>query len=257
MKKWFGDDASEGYFYQLNNATLISELPASVFTVSFTMRADSLDLWRAYGNDGKGISVGLPVKGTKNLYLPMQTVVGKKLQSPLLSDGDLNKLVDRGDVLSRNLKDISARYYKVDYSDESVSKALSIFYAPLLRLEGILESMEVDSDKWRKIAGKHITEALLHILYLFKDTNYSSEEEVRAIEIHSLDSNKVRRDERLPRRLYCELPGCSLFTNPNTQLVIGPKAEDANAMIWDARHLLMTHGYGDNVIVKRSNVKYR
>ncbi|MFQ2906484.1 hypothetical protein ACK3YP_04560 [Aeromonas allosaccharophila] len=257
LKKWFGDDASDGYFYQLDNATLISELPASVFTVSFTMRADSLDLWRAYGNDGKGISVGLPVKGTKNLYLPMQTVVGKKLQSPLLSDGDVNKLVGQGNVLSRNLNDHSTRYYKVDYSDESVSKALSIFHAPLLRLEGILESMEVDADKWRKIAGKHIVEALLHILYLFKDTNYSSEEEVRAIEIHSLDSNKIRRDERLPRRLYCELPGCSLFTNPNTQLVIGPKAEDANAMIWDARHLLMTHGYGDNVTVKRSNVKYR
>lgn len=257
LKKWFDNDTSNGYFHQLNNATVISELPASVFTASFTLRADSLDLWRAYGSDGKGISVGLPVKGTKNLYLPLQAIMGKGLQSPVPADGQDNQSMDWEKTTTRYVKSVQARYYRVDYSNDAVATALSLFHAPLLRLEGILTSMKNDESKWRNIASKHITEALLHILYLFKDSNYSSEEEVRAIEIHRLDSNKVRGDERSPRRLYCDLPGCSLFTSPNTQITIGPKAEDANAMIWDARHLLMKHGYGENVTVKRSSVKYR
>ncbi|MFA7833166.1 tetratricopeptide repeat protein [Aeromonas dhakensis] len=252
LSKWFGDEVSEGYFHQFENATTIADLPASVFTTSFTERADSLDLWRAYGNDGKGISISIPIKGSRDLYLPSQIITRNDDRTLNIKQNHISPL--------HVLDPTEPRVYRVGYTDEQIIHALTIFSAPLRRLESILSDKELDAQtrkQWSRLAGKNITEALLHILYLFKDEAYASEKEVRAIQVHHLYSSKVLRDERSPRRLFCELPGGILFTRPNTEIIIGPKAEDMNAMIWDARHLLTLHGYDKNVITRKSNVKYR
>ncbi|WP_155270352.1 DUF2971 domain-containing protein, partial [Aeromonas hydrophila] len=257
LNKWFNESSPGSYFNQLDNAVTVANMPASVFTVSFTERADSLDLWRAYGNDGKGVSIGFPIQGVKNLYFKSPSIMEKESSH---SNGDM---AEEGTTSSAtppsrsNDMNVETRFYRVEYSDAAVANALALFAPPLSRLDYLIKNIGGEQAKWKSIASKHITEALLHILYLFKDESYASEKEVRAIEIHYLDSAKVLRDERSPRRLYCELPGCSLFTKAKTQVIIGPKAEDANAMIWDIRHLLTQHKYSWNVSVKRSDVKYR
>ncbi|MCY9835233.1 tetratricopeptide repeat protein [Aeromonas media] len=252
LNKWFNDSSLGGYFSQFDNAPTVANLPASVFTASFTERSDSLDLWRAYGSDGKGVSISIPIKGTRTPYLSLKTI---------MKDKDELLEVNPMDVLHACFNEkAEPRYYRVEYTDESIINALAIFAAPLKRLDNILSDntlSETTRYQWNKLASKHITEALLCILYLFKDEEYVSEKEVRAIQIHHLDDPQILRDKRSPSHLFCELPGCSLFTKPNTQIIIGPKAENVNAMIWDIRHLLTLHRYDKNVIVKRSIVQYR
>ncbi|MDH1896962.1 DUF2971 domain-containing protein [Aeromonas caviae] len=226
--------------------------------------ADSLDLWRAYGNDGRGISISLPVQGTNDLYLKSPSVMGVPLISSKI-DGDNFSQQDKStsyqDELFVNEKEKApTRYYRIAYDDSEIAKTLSLFYPLLTRLDNCLTKSKSESEviyKWREISRKHITEAFIHIIYLYKDDAYSSEREVRAIEIHSLYDDVVLGDERSPKRLFCELPGCSLFTSADTEILIGPKAEDYNAMIWDVRHRVAKLGYGENVTVKRSRVKYR
>lgn len=250
LKKWFDNKTHGSYFHQLDNADTVSTLPASVFTVSFTQRADSLDLWRAYGRNGCGVSISLPIQGTDNLYLNQPPVMGGTFAS-------VDKASSINTISKSSEQDAEARYYQVKYGNDEVADALIIFTPLLVRLDSILNNISDGRQYFDEIARKHITEALLHILYLFKDQAYASEKEVRAIAIHPLNHKAVQRDEQVPRRLYCELPGCYLFTKANTQITMGPRVEDANAMIWDTRHLLALHGYDNNVTVKRSDVKYR
>lgn len=252
LNKWFENKTVGNYFHQLDNAHVVSSLPASVFTASFTKRPDSLDLWRAYGSDGLGISIGFPVSGANNIYLKQKPIMNAPVnESHILVQSEQIEKASSGE------DDIDARYYNVAYDDDDVAKTLVTFLPLLERLEMLLNVIDDSNEKWTKIARKHITESLLHILYLFKDEEYASEKEVRAIKIHPLKHTAVRRDERTPRRLYCELSSCHLFTERNSQIIIGPKVDDSNAMIWDARHLLTLHGYDENVTVKRSDVKYR
>ncbi|WP_323971086.1 DUF2971 domain-containing protein [Aeromonas hydrophila] len=258
LNKWFENKTVGNYFHQLDNAHVVSSLPASVFTASFTKRPDSLDLWRAYGNDGLGISIGFPVSGTKNIYLQQRPIIDNSVNEPIIPiNNNTSVKSDKIDNISGGEDDTEARYYNVAYDDDSVAETIIAFVPLLERLEMLLCVIDDDDEKWTKIARKHITESLLHILYLFKDEEYASEKEVRAIKIYPLKHKAVRRDERIPRRLYCELSGCHLFTEPNSKVIIGPKVDDSNAMIWDARHLLTLHGYDKTVAVKRSDVKYR
>lgn len=258
LRFWFESEECGSYFHQLDNAHIVSNIPASVFTVSFTQRPDSLDLWRAYGDNGKGISIGFPIVGTNNLYLKSTPIMASvSEQSPnsanITAEGTFGAISHNSLAMEQ---DFEARYYEVAYGDDKVAEALSTFTPLLDRLNQIIADAE-GNVILTEIARTHITESLLHILYLFKDESYSSEKEVRAIKIHPLHHSSVRRDERSPRRLYCELPNCSLFTATGTQIIVGPRVDDSNAMIWDARHLLTLHGYGMNVTVKRSEVKYR
>ncbi|MBL0439807.1 sel1 repeat family protein [Aeromonas caviae] len=264
LSQWF-DDELGGYFHQIDNAITVKSLPASVFTASFTQRSDSLDLWRAYGNDGKGVSISLPVHGTNELYLKSPSIMGVPFTLSKIENNDLHQ--PNNDILSltepfvHKNESINPRYYRVEYDDHEIVKTLSLFYPLLTRLDSCLmkieESEPEDASKWKEISRKYITDAFINIIYLYKDENYSSEREVRAIEIHSLYDEVVLGDERSPKRLFCELPGCSLFTAADTEIIVGPKAEDYNAMIWDVRHRLAKLGYGENVTVKRSRVKYR
>ncbi|WP_139462257.1 SEL1-like repeat protein [Aeromonas veronii] len=254
LRYWF--DSKDGYFHQLDNAITVEDIPSSVFTASFTERSDNLDLWRAYGNDGKGISICLPVNGSKPSYVEPKQVNKCAIHNQ-------HRIVNTPSFSSPPYDDSchTPRFYRIKYDDKSVADTLSNLSLPLKKLEEYLDQVKSTDEKawseWIKTIRNHITESILHILYLFKDENYSSEQEVRALTIHALTDEAIKRDERTPRHLYCELSNFPLFTKPGTEILTGPKVDNANAMIWDMRHLLTLHGYAGNVTVKRSKVKYR
>jgi TPR repeat protein len=235
----------EGYYFssfEKHNST--KSLLPSVFTVSLTQEADRLDLWRAYGRDGAGYCLVLPVE--------QEAGESAYVRNRSASLGFLSTAIDSDDDRQEKKQDIPCLYW-IQYSDKEVIEALDAIATPLdtvLSLKG-----KMPDSAWKQVASC-ATAILIELLYLYKDEQYSTEKEARALSVMRLDHPRVQPDERTPGRLYCETAPF-LFNTPGSEVILGPKVQDATAAIWNIRYRLTKMGIDGNTVVRKSSVPYR
>jgi TPR repeat protein len=231
------------YFDSFTTHGSIEDLLPSVFTVSLTELSDRLDLWRAYGVDGLGYAIVLPYDGSE-----LEDKYARDRNAALkFADSTPNKFFGKE-------KTGMPLLYWVRYSDEEVAAALADLEQPLAELLELEQALGVAS-QWAS-AASCATAILLELLYLFKDEQYSTEREARALTVLHLDDKRIKVDERTPGHLYCETEPF-LFRSRDYAVILGPKVEKQAAAMWNIRHKLSCHGMAANTLVRRSRVPYR
>jgi hypothetical protein len=233
------------YFSSFNSHNSTEDLLPSVFTVSLTEQSDRLDLWRAYGADGKGYAIVIPFEGNQGDEFLLHRNRDTSLK---FSDETYD---DKVGVNSDNSRPL---LYWIRYTDDEVVAALVKLAKPLANLHALEDEIE-DPHLWACVASC-ATAILLELLYLFKDEQYSTEREARALSVMHLDNVKIKVDERTPGHLYCETAPF-LFRSPGYEVILGPKVEKPAAALWNIRHKLTFHGMAANAVVRKSKVPYR
>ncbi|MFC4930894.1 tetratricopeptide repeat protein [Massilia sp. GCM10023247] len=238
------------YFGSFARHNSTAHLLPSVFTVSLTQESDRLDLWRAYGRDGEGYCLVLPIPDRERSVVHVRNRDSSKVFLPEQSATDEEDA--EGQLLGKIVVEPPLLYW-IKYQDEDVVELLEELMEPL---SAVLElQAAVSPPVWDRIASC-ATAILLELLYLFKDEQYSTEKEARALTVMRLDNPKIRIDERKPGCLYCETPAF-LFGAPQSEVILGPKVDKPTAALWNIRYRLTQLGFDGNTVVKRSRVPYR
>lgn len=238
------------YFGSFARHNSTAHLLPSVFTVSLTKESDRLDLWRAYGRDGEGYCLVLPIEDRGQSAVHVRN---RESSMVFLLD---QQALEEDEAEAQLPEDVLVEpplLYWIKYTDDDVVAVLEELSAPLgavLELKG-----EVSSGIWSEIASC-ATAILIELLYLFKDEQYSTEKEARAMTVMRLDNPKVKLDERTPGCLYCETPPF-LFGAQDSEVILGPKVEKPTAALWNIRYRLTQLRFDGNTVVKRSKVPYR
>jgi TPR repeat protein len=231
------------YFGSFDRHTSTTHLLPSVFTVSLTKESDRLDLWRAYGRDGQGFCLVLPITHNGDSVVHMRN-----------RDSSLEFLTEEGDISSTaEAPSATPLLYWIRYSDEDVARALTALASPLKQLLDLQNELSVSA--WDQVASCS-TAILLELLYLYKDEQYSTEKEARSLTVMRLDNPRIQLDERNPGHLFCETPAF-LFKTSGSEIILGPKVQNPIGSLWNIRYRLTQLDFADNTIVRCSNVPYR
>ncbi|WP_335928548.1 tetratricopeptide repeat protein [Vibrio parahaemolyticus] len=232
--------------------SLVKDTLPSVYSLSFTSESDRLDLWRAYGSDGDGYSITIEVNEQRNYE---RSSFSQGAFSPYITFGKKPDvpLINKNNGIGKNNSKIP-KLYRVKYDSPSIEKTLNLLSKPL---SSILEKLKVYNIEHEFIESVKLSVAsiLLDIMYLYKDEQYSTEKEVRAIRVEPL--HNVRLDERKPvARLFCTTDNF-LFTTPNTKITVGPKVEEKLVSVWNLRYRINEMKFSETTSVEVSNVQYR
>lgn len=231
------------YFSSFLQHDSTKTLLPSVFTVSLTKEADRLDLWRAYGRDGAGYCFVFPIDQDSYTHVHIRN---RNSLSGFLPDD-----TDSGSIKEKR-EDVPPLYW-IRYGDTDVVKTLNMIAAPLDKV--LLLKARTSANTWDQIASC-VTAILLELLYLYKDEQYSTEKEARAMSVMRLDNSQIRPDERTPSRLYCETSPF-MFTTLGSEVILGPKVLESTAALWNIRYRLTKRGFAGNTVVRKSSVPYR
>jgi len=234
----------EHYFSSFEKHDSTKSLLPSVFTVSLTQEADRLDLWRAYGRDGAGYCLVLPVE--------QEAGESAYVRNRSASLGFLSDAIGNDEDWQEKKQDIPCLYW-IQYSDKKVIEALDAIATPLDTVLALKD--EMPDSAWKEVASC-ATAILIELLYLYKDEQYSTEKEARALSVMRLDHPRVQPDERTPGRLYCETAPF-LFNTPGSEVILGPKVQDQTSAMWNIRYRLTKMGIDGNTVVRKSSVPYR
>ncbi len=205
---------------------------ASTYMASFTKSSDRLDLWRAYSSDGDGFCLKINInKADKHIW----------------SQGgfDLEIGVDE-----EHEKVHSYKLYNVKYDENDKQEKLEELLTALKPLYEIAITLPNEIQAEIK---KTIFYMLGEVVYLFKDEQYSSEKEVRMFQ--RLPLHEVCIDESDIGKLY-KPTGPILFTDENSEIMIGPKVRNPRVVELSLRKRLLVNGF-HNTKVTHSRVKYR
>ena len=214
-------------------------LPFSVYVGSFTLKSDRLDLWRAYGRDGCGFCLVTPIaafseqhRSNEHGFAGLAAVEEPNRQVPMT-------------------------LYRVAYGEDEVTHALD-------RLKPRLDDLCAIRDKFAKSRhnGEIIKDKinltaraiLSDILYLYKNTEYENEKEVRLLAPYAISAQAVSADERTPAQLYVKTR--PFLFSPESKIIIGPKVKNAEAVRLALRHRLDRNGH-TGVYVECSRIPYR
>lgn len=196
------------------------------FVTSFCEGQDHLDLWRQYGDDGRGFSLGFRLKELKEVVvkqIPRATYVYA-----------YRVLYDR------------------DEQNDLTTEILNFFFSEFQNL------LKTKKDNDAAILEIY---ALLHIVLdfftpFFKHPSYKHEQEIRLV-LHPIN---LRKTKFLARRGYfkpyidLEIGDDSDEAFPLHTVVIGPAAP----LIWPERSLRMfLNNQGLNIQIERSAIPYR
>lgn len=225
----------------------------SVYIGSFALASDRLDLWRAYGKDGEGYCIAMPLSAfnqkpeTARIHL-------------MQSDTDTQSKGQNGEL---NI-DVVPTLYEVRYQDDEVEDALARLAGPLRKIKDAKEEM-VRQNTGRLsgellTVGKGLIDSTVRaivsgILYLYKDKEYENEKEVRIINGSDIKAKRLRLDERDPAHLYVETTPF-LFDCELSQIIIGPKVKEKSAVYLNLQKRLVCN----NLLrtqVNMSEIKYR
>jgi hypothetical protein len=206
-----------------------------VFIACFSLQCDSLNLWRFYGKDGMGYSIVSP----------------PSVFSAASSEGMI-----RGPWAKREKRASNLTLYTVLYDDDDVEDTLAILEEALKPIQRLANSLDkVNAKRVRGVAIAVISE----LLYLYKDAQYSDEREVRAVEARTLADPEVkefRPANKQYSKLYLET-GALLFREHGSEIIIGPKVVEPDAVIIDLQHQLARLNWSGTCKVKRSTKAYR
>jgi hypothetical protein len=247
LYKTLFDGLAEDSFLQSIHDTL------SVYTCSFSTETDRLDLWRAYGKDGNGVSIVTPTLA---------------FNKPQLGQDNLFSSIDRAYAPKSDTETSSTEklwvLYHVRYlnQDKAIGEGepneANVIIKPVLDalagLKPCMEKLSDDNDKNK--LRKAILIALSDILYLYKHKEYENEKEVRLIDAAPIDSRLLHMDERSPGRLFIKTRDI-VFQNAGSKVVIGPKVEEKVATELNCKFRLARHKLQDNVTVEHSKIHYR
>jgi TPR repeat protein len=206
-----------------------------VFIACFSLELDSLNLWRFYGSDGKGYSIVSPLSAF---------------------DAGTTEGIIRGPWAKRGKTPSKLALYKVLYEDQEVKDALVKLAEALKPVLKIARGLGGELDKRvRSVAIAVISD----LLYLYKDTQYAQEKEVRAAEARTLGDPEVKAfkpGDKQYSKLYLET-GALLFREPGSAIIIGPKVEDREAVMIYLQHRLAHQNWSGTCKVSKSPPNYR
>ncbi|MFD2177767.1 DUF2971 domain-containing protein [Veronia pacifica] len=197
----------------------------ATYMASFTMSSDRLDLWRAYGADGDGYSLRVNIKSDENFaWSLINSASGKDERTYSL--------------------------YKVQYSEKAKKKAVKKIAIALNKLR---RHIPTDNEELKRECHIAIYYMLNEVMYLYKDEQYSSENEVRLFTRKEL--HEAQLDESDIGKLFTTT-GPILFTGPDSEIVIGPKVKDKRAVELSLKKRLLENGH-HHTKVRHSEIDYR
>ena len=231
---------------------LIEPLPLrgldfSVYVGSFTLKTDRLDLWRAYGNDGDGYCIVTPFAdfepSTNSIHKGNKDQKSHQTEQPRFPDTVQRKL------------------YKVFYEEKELKETINQI-RPFI--EKIAKHRDLSAKKtkakgirfpetYEKI-NLTVREILSELLYLYKNDQYQSEEEVRIISPQPISSKNLHLDEQTPAKLYVKTE--PFLFHRNSKIILGPKVSDPVQISLELKKRLDQNRFRD-VDIEISKIKYR
>jgi len=265
----------------------------SVYSISFTEDNDSLTLWRAYGRDGRGTGIVIPVSSLKqsdetNLIgrdLNRSYNTNKENQS---NDTEENGAKINSDIyMPENLFEVKYISFTENPDESAKEKAdreiaddlLQSLWKPLEKIREIKDEFEKEIEKFEKNTEKkkgkrekakyqkNITvieeinkatrESFAGALYLFKDAQYAAEKEYRMLTMRGRGDKSICMDEQNPPHLHLETRPF-VFKDSDTEIIIGPAVERPENVALSVEHILsINDDFSSDVKVKYSKVNYR
>ncbi|HET7832220.1 MAG TPA: DUF2971 domain-containing protein [Gallionella sp.] len=215
------------------------------YIACFSLEADLLEQWRAYGDNGSGVAIEFDV--TVGL-LPFWAMPIISLHKVLYTDAEKNKVLLA--VIRR-----FAREYKRDLSEIADAK----------EMDETAVYLKKHPDELDQPYGEYLASALQAYAFCFKDKAFSSEREVRMV----FQEGNAGVMERFTKINFREAGGvltpyvCSYELKANTspeplpisRIIIGPAARK-NISEAGIQSFIAAHGY-DPSIVLRSPLPYR
>lgn len=250
---WYSDDAHnhleqlhKDINYYLNYQTLIA---------CFSLEKDILSQWRAYGQDGEGMAIGFNYDYLKRLLKEHKKI-------------SINKVIykkSEQENLIRNKLFLPAVKYMRDMFQRDVVRCSDDFSTYFVE----------EFDCFCEVLDTH-TEQVFTFL---KNPAFEEEREVRIVYntgIHkdTEDLIEILREEfeiginreLILQPMQYQVKGDKLVAYSDLcfkncidsgiikEIVIGPKSKVSDI---DVRQLLLVNGFGDNIIIKRSEAPYR
>ena len=237
-----------------------------VYFASFTGAKDRLDLWRAYGRDGAGCCIVIPVaefaeepKGLAEGYIQIRASIAMESKTEMTG-----ARLEAGTEEEKSPEHPRLCLYRVLYEKKELDAALNSLKEHLKEIKNIKDKIEMPDEEETKIARKKIDEVvriiLSDILYLYKNEEYKTENELRMLSIHhDSDSSILIEEEKREtgmRHLFIETQPF-LFKKPGYEIIIGPKVTDPYAAQREIEHLLHKRNFAESVKVRLSAVPYR
>lgn len=242
----------ENYHQLIDHCPNAAQIAPSVFIASLTRDSDRLDLWRAYGRDGDGYCITFQLPETNSEE-------GKRRRERSNHEAFLNATASDSGTDSEQEENCASptlprppALYCIKYSDAEVYETLLALAPRLTKLENLKKRLP---EKLKKATSECAAAILLELLYLYKDEQYSTENEVRALRVLKITDPSVKSDERTPGRLYIETQPF-LFTTPS-RIVVGPKVSQKQPALWQLRWRLNKNKLAANCQVHPSRVQYR
>ena len=259
----------------------------SVYSISFTADNDSLTLWRAYGRDGNGVCIVIPVRtlnqfdgdnliganyfnmidrsgaGDKQLYYSTTNTEGIPLMRTMTMEVASNNKETVNKTISENL--FKVRYISLDENGKNKTEkdpdedSAAIFLKSLQ--EPLNEIKRIKSMKKYKCAAEEIDkatrEAFAGSLYLFKDAQYKPEHEYRMLDMRPINDKSILMDKQFPPHLYLETRPF-VFEDSATRLIIGPAVENPENVTLSVEHILTKpNTFSKKIKCQLSKVNYR
>jgi TPR repeat protein len=230
---------------------VVSLIPPSMYSLSFTESSDRLDLWRAYGNDGDGYSIVTVFDDLdeNRAYEKCSLDEFVKHKRSVVNTSRINNCMQL--KIKKKEKAINPVLFRVSYTSDEKQTTLDKLATPLKKIVDLIDDID---GLLKKEVEQIIYALLLEVMYLYKDEQYSTEREIRVIRAMPLDAVKV--DERIPERLYCETSSF-LFIKKNSKIIIGPKVKNKQVALWNLRFRLEQNNFGNTTNISMSQVKYR
>lgn len=209
----------------------------SIYVASFSLMSDSLDQWRSYGDKGNGIQITFDTS-IKTNYPHFEIPPQYELMKVIYDDLDKNRIIK---LILRYF----ALYYKKDIANPKFNK------------EKVTESY-VNS----------IVARLFLYFSIFKNNGYSSEREVRIVDIGLNMSFYKKVDHRISNGLivpYVSTGQSNLLKEgdyleidllPVKKVILGPVASK-NEVKSSVERFLRDLGYSGDVEVEYSKVPFR
>ena len=215
----------------------------SVYMCSLTKRVDRLDLWRAYGRDGNGYCLVTPAKA---FLKPLETAFFQSLSNS-------ESLTPTKNTFNETPQRTESPIYEIYYGEEPIKATLTTLNQSLNEINKFISTQPDDATQ---IIRKICRVICAEVLYLYKSEEYSSEQEVRILEIQPITSNKIFPDERVPPRLFTKTDNI-IFTAQDSKIIIGPKVQYKIEAELDIKYKLAQKGWIQNTSVEHSKVMYR
>ena len=164
-----------------------------VFVSSFTHESDSLDLWRAYGKDGEGVSLSMPF---------------------------VRALATLSDHASQGF-----RLYAVKYDDDAKFDAWEYLVPKIKEIIDCSGNIPCSEIQLLEGAKKRVRRLMNELHHLYKHERFKSEREIRLLHVGDI-GDEIKADVRT-NKLYCESPPFFLGESGGT-VTIGPSVRHAD-----------------------------